>query len=86
MITELTNPFNDLIQWILSMILNKSVLDPAVSCSTCTFQVVWRKSSNSYPLTIGDVTYTDDPRFKVAHVPEREEWNLRIEVCLCGQY
>ena len=41
-------------------------------------QLVWRRVNESYPLTVGKITYTDDKRFEVAHIDDSQDWNLMI--------
>ncbi|WAQ99777.1 BASI-like protein, partial [Mya arenaria] len=41
--------------------------------------VSWRKASAPSPLIVGKMVFTADNRFQVAHVPDREEWNLLIK-------
>ena len=42
-------------------------------------QVIWRKASQPTPLTIGELTYVPDDRFKLHHIPDKGEWNLFIK-------
>ena len=42
-------------------------------------QVVWRKATNPEPVMIGEVIFTSDTRFEIAHIPEKGEWNLIIK-------
>ncbi|BFY97539.1 hypothetical protein BsWGS_00580 [Bradybaena similaris] len=44
-----------------------------------TRTVVWRRSSDPNPLTIGEDTYVNDRRFKVLHRKHSLEWNLHIQ-------
>ena len=42
------------------------------------FQISWRRAEEKTPLTIGTMTFVDDPRFEVAHIDESDDWNLMI--------
>lgn len=44
-----------------------------------TRAVIWRKASQPNPLTIGELTYVADDRFKLHHIPDKGEWNLFIK-------
>ncbi|CAG5125010.1 unnamed protein product, partial [Candidula unifasciata] len=44
-----------------------------------TRTVVWRRSSDPNPLTIGEDTYVNDRRFRVVHTKHSLEWNLHIQ-------
>lgn len=41
--------------------------------------VVWRRTSDPNPLTIGELTYVADDRFQIHRVEEKGEWNLAIK-------
>ncbi|KAK7496895.1 hypothetical protein BaRGS_00011875 [Batillaria attramentaria] len=41
-------------------------------------QVVWRKASETIPLTVGLVPFVEDPRMEVEHPPGSSQWNLVI--------
>ena len=41
--------------------------------------MVWRRTSEPTPLTIGDFVYSPDDRFSVKRVLEKNEWNLLIK-------
>ncbi|XP_033750395.1 lachesin-like isoform X1 [Pecten maximus] len=40
--------------------------------------VVWRRTSEPNPISLGEYIYSPDPRFNVSRNPRRHEWNLRI--------
>ena len=42
-------------------------------------QVIWRKASQPNPITVGELTYVADERFKLHHIPDKGEWNLFIK-------
>ena len=42
-------------------------------------QVVWRKSSDPNPLTVGRKRYVDDNRVMVEHMPMGQDWHLLIK-------
>ncbi|KAL8598100.1 hypothetical protein ACOMHN_030386 [Nucella lapillus] len=44
-----------------------------------TKKVIWRRSSDPHPLTIGRKRYVDDTRVMVEHMPFGEEWHLLIK-------
>ncbi|XP_060072117.1 zwei Ig domain protein zig-8-like [Ylistrum balloti] len=50
----------------------------------CTVQnlgtktVVWRRSSEENPLTVGEYTYVSDARFSTQHKVRLDQWNLHI--------
>ena len=44
-----------------------------------SFQVVWRRTSEPNPLTIGDFVYSPDDRITVRRVEDKNEWNLIIK-------
>nr|KAG5706588.1 hypothetical protein BaRGS_028759 [Batillaria attramentaria] len=41
-------------------------------------KVVWRKASETIPLTVGLVPFVEDPRMEVEHPPGSSQWNLVI--------
>lgn len=43
-----------------------------------TLQVVWRKTADPNPISIGELIYPPDTRFDVRIAPERREYNLVI--------
>ena len=44
-----------------------------------SLQVIWRKASQPNPITVGELTYVADERFKLHHIPDKGEWNLFIK-------
>ena len=41
-------------------------------------QVIWRRSSDPNPLTIGEDVYVSDSRYKASERPAEKEWILTI--------
>ncbi|XP_076443909.1 neural cell adhesion molecule 2-like isoform X2 [Babylonia areolata] len=44
-----------------------------------TKKVIWRRSSDPHPMTIGRKRYVDDTRVMVEHMPLGQEWHLLIK-------
>ncbi|XP_067667725.1 leucine-rich repeats and immunoglobulin-like domains protein 1 isoform X1 [Haliotis asinina] len=44
-----------------------------------TKKVIWRRGSESNPLTIGKRTFVDDKRVMIEHTPLHQNWNLLIK-------
>ncbi|PVD19939.1 hypothetical protein C0Q70_20433 [Pomacea canaliculata] len=51
--------------------------DDNMQCETG--RVIWRKSSDPNPLTIGRKTFVDDTRVMVEHIPLTPDWPLLIK-------
>lgn len=41
--------------------------------------VIWRKTTDTNPLTVGKMTYAPDERYQIYNIPEKGEWNLFIK-------
>lgn len=44
-----------------------------------SLQVVWRRTSQPHPITVGLDIYIPDDRYHVQHIPYRGSWNLMIK-------
>lgn len=43
-----------------------------------TKQVIWKKVTDDFALTYGEMVFVSDPDFSIDHLPLRDEWNLVI--------
>jgi hypothetical protein len=47
--------------------------------SNIFLQVVWRRTSQPHPISVGLDIYVPDDRYHVQHIPYRGSWNLMIK-------
>ncbi|XP_071169627.1 zwei Ig domain protein zig-8-like [Mytilus edulis] len=63
---------------------NFTVFEGHTAVLTCVVEnlgtktVVWRKMSDTNPLTVGKMTYVSDSRVQIHHIIHRNNWNLHI--------